>query len=111
MWSLDADEDAVGEAIRMLMVSLAKPPLTDTEVTWKKGACASLLLTNAARLLLIESGLFLVPMNGRATHPAKGKEGVPRPSQAPACRQAAGQPGGAAAWQPGQEGVPLLRGR
>ena len=41
MWSLDADEDVQGEAIKALMVSLVKPPLTETEVTWKKGACCS----------------------------------------------------------------------
>ncbi|KAK9810351.1 hypothetical protein WJX72_009272 [[Myrmecia] bisecta] len=37
MWSLDEEEDAAGEAIKTLMVSLVKPPLTEDEIMWKKG--------------------------------------------------------------------------
>ena len=38
-WSLD-EEDAgpSGARRRLLLVSLAKPPLTETEITWKKGS-------------------------------------------------------------------------
>ena len=38
MWSLDSSEDAQGEVIKTLMISLVKPPLTETEVNWKRGA-------------------------------------------------------------------------
>jgi hypothetical protein len=37
-WSLDEADGPPGARRRLLLVSLARPPLTDTEVTWKKGA-------------------------------------------------------------------------
>ncbi len=37
-WSLDEADGPPGARRRLLLVSLAKPPLTETEVTWKKGA-------------------------------------------------------------------------
>ena len=38
MWSLDSGEEPDGEVIKTLMISLVKPPLTETEITWKRGA-------------------------------------------------------------------------
>eukprot|EP00887_Chlorella_sp_A99_P002814 scaffold6.g2814.t1 len=37
MWSLDEDCDAAGERCKVLMITLVKPPLSEEEVTWKKG--------------------------------------------------------------------------
>ena len=37
-WSLDEPDGPPGMRRRLLLISLAKPPLTETEVTWKKGA-------------------------------------------------------------------------
>ena len=48
LWSLDDEEDAQGQAIKLLMITLVKPPLSEDEVMWKKGkrrkrtACAKL---------------------------------------------------------------------
>ncbi|KAL6778128.1 hypothetical protein ACKKBG_A17025 [Auxenochlorella protothecoides x Auxenochlorella symbiontica] len=36
LWSLD-EEELGGEAVRILMVTLARPELTEEEITWKKG--------------------------------------------------------------------------
>jgi hypothetical protein len=41
MWCLEEDEDEHGEALKTLMISLVRPPLTDTELTWKKGKSCS----------------------------------------------------------------------
>ena len=37
LWSLDDEEDASGQAIKLLMVTLVKPPLSEDEIMWKKG--------------------------------------------------------------------------
>lgn len=36
-WSLEEDTDANGEDCKLLTVTLARPPLTEDEITWKKG--------------------------------------------------------------------------
>lgn len=38
MWSLDEEEGQDGEDCKVLMITLVKPPLTEDEVMWKKGA-------------------------------------------------------------------------
>lgn len=40
-WSLDDPDGPPGARRRLLLISLAKPPLTETEVTWKKGPHAA----------------------------------------------------------------------
>ena len=40
LWSLDESEDEAGKETRTLLINLVKPPLTDDEVTWKKGEIA-----------------------------------------------------------------------
>ena len=42
MWSLDDDMDAAGEDVKVLMVNIMRPPLTESEVMYKRGE-ASLL--------------------------------------------------------------------
>lgn len=37
MWCLEDDQDEHGEDVKTLMISLVRPPLTETEITWKKG--------------------------------------------------------------------------
>ncbi len=37
LWSLDDEEDASGQAIKLLMITLVKPPLSEDEIMWKKG--------------------------------------------------------------------------
>jgi hypothetical protein len=37
VWSLDEDVDGAGERCRVLMVTLARPELTEDELMWKKG--------------------------------------------------------------------------
>ena len=37
LWYLDDDLDAAGEAVKVLNVSMVRPPLTESEVKWKKG--------------------------------------------------------------------------
>jgi len=37
LWSLDDEEVAGGQAIKLLMITLVKPPLSEDEVMWKKG--------------------------------------------------------------------------
>lgn len=37
LWALEDDEDEEGERIKLLMVTLPKPPLTEEEILWKKG--------------------------------------------------------------------------
>mmetsp|Transcript_9128 Transcript_9128/g.15666 ORF Transcript_9128/g.15666 Transcript_9128/m.15666 type:complete len:532 (+) Transcript_9128:380-1975(+) len=37
IWSLDEDTDDNGDDIKVLMITLVKPDLTDDEVMWKKG--------------------------------------------------------------------------
>lgn len=36
LWSLD-EEEMNGEEVRVLMVTIARPDLTEEEITWKKG--------------------------------------------------------------------------
>lgn len=36
-WSLEEDIDANGEDCKLLTITLARPPLTQDEITWKKG--------------------------------------------------------------------------
>lgn len=36
MWSLDDETDDNGEKIKLLMITLVKPPLTEDEMQWKK---------------------------------------------------------------------------
>ena len=36
MWCLDEDEDEGGETCKCLLVNLVKPPLTESEIMWKK---------------------------------------------------------------------------
>ena len=38
MWALDDSQSRSGEAVKVLALHLAKPALTETEITWKKGA-------------------------------------------------------------------------
>ena len=38
LWSLDEEDDAQGRPAKMLMITLVKPPLSEDEVLWKKGA-------------------------------------------------------------------------
>ena len=45
LWSLDEEDDAEGQAIKMLMITLVKPPLSEDEVKWKKGDSKTLMLT------------------------------------------------------------------
>ena len=56
-WSLDDPDGLPGARRRLLLISLAKPPLTETEVTWKKGARQHCVrqaqLPCHARLLLV----------------------------------------------------------
>ena len=40
VWCLDGDEDSKGQACKTLMISLVRPPLTETEITWKKGGAS-----------------------------------------------------------------------
>lgn len=44
LWSLDEEDDAEGQAIKMLMITLVKPPLSEDEVKWKKGDSHNLML-------------------------------------------------------------------
>ena len=37
LWSLDEEEDASGQAIKLLMITIVKPPLSEDEIMWKKG--------------------------------------------------------------------------
>ncbi len=37
VWSLDEEDDVGGEPVKMLMLTLVKPPLTEEEIKWKKG--------------------------------------------------------------------------
>lgn len=84
-WSLDEPDGPPGARRRLLLISLAKPPLTETEVTWKKGApgiCSGgASLPCHARLLLVAlSGVvdgartasstgFIRPLLCVTTHP------------------------------------------
>ena len=102
MWSLDSSEDVDGEAIRTLMISLVKPPLTETEVTWKRGARCSARrgpLLGAPGSAAHSRVLFL------AAGPGMNAVSEERSGE---CRQASGQQGQGAARQPGEEGLPLL---
>ena len=39
-WCLhDAEEDEHGELMKSLMITLARPAVTESEVQWKKGQC------------------------------------------------------------------------
>ena len=37
LWSLDEEDDASGQPIKLLMITLVKPPLSEDEIMWKKG--------------------------------------------------------------------------
>ncbi len=37
MWCLEDDLDESDENVKTLMISLVQPPLTEDEITWKKG--------------------------------------------------------------------------
>lgn len=48
LWSIDEEDDANGQAIKMLMITLVKPPLSEDEVMWKKGTSCSVLINGLA---------------------------------------------------------------
>lgn len=37
MWCLEDDVEEAGETLKTLMISLIRPPPTESEITWKKG--------------------------------------------------------------------------
>lgn len=37
MWALDDSQSKDGEAVKVLALHIANPPLTESEITWKKG--------------------------------------------------------------------------
>ena len=38
LWVLDDSQSEQGEAVKVLALHLARPPLTESELTWKRGA-------------------------------------------------------------------------
>ena len=61
-WSLDDPDGPPGARRRLLLISLAKPPLTETEVTWKKGAPR--VCSGGASSLPCHARLLLVTLSG-----------------------------------------------
>ena len=41
LWALDSDQDAAGDPVRVLALHLAKTPVSESEITWKKGELLS----------------------------------------------------------------------
>ena len=39
LWALDDSQSREGEPVKVLALHLARPALTDSEISWKKGAC------------------------------------------------------------------------
>ena len=44
LWSLDEEDDAQGQPVKVLMITLVKPPLSEDEIRWKKGEDPSICL-------------------------------------------------------------------
>ena len=89
LWSLDDEEDTQGEATKLLMITLVKPPLSEDEIMWKKGmqqkrgACANCVPNQQI------PGITALLACVRPTH---------------------GQQGSRSAWAARQEGLPVLPG-
>ncbi len=80
-WSLDEADGPPGARRRLLLVSLARPPLTDTEVTWKKGArrgAGTRLDTPRGRLACRDDSLSLIGALLRTGGVARAPCGQPR---------------------------------
>lgn len=119
LWSLD-EEELGGEAVRILMITLARPELTEEEITWKKGQGMDQQVVRVALTRLPGEVHDLAAMGGpwpmqaglKLSLPSRYlRFSTPRPWPSHPLltqRPTAGQPVQGAPWDAGPAGLPLL---